>query len=647
MIAKPSWLKNPFSRVNGSPDAPTDKAGFSAVATADPSSLATPFGRRRDRKKKGGETGPDNSFLEILAKYYKIGVNDFDPLAALMIATFILDDPDNEETLYIHRDKPLGSGADIEIWEDAVMGKKGLSLETALEIAMLAKANPALAGGVHLVGDERDQMILAAAAMIVGLAVLNPPNAPREKMEPVVRQAQAVWQTMAQAVQPTRNPPAVSRLDSSDTAIPAAAAAAAGGAGRSTLPPTPMPSPSPAPAPTPAPVTPLAENVDFGATDRTETPPPKPAPAPEPSPAGESDDTAWEKLGASEKDVIRSAFSSDPSVKTDKDISEQWDSLPQAQREAIMSNIREDMPPRDQALMWDKLTQDQKTGLATDIRANYDPKINDAQIIELWNRQPDRLKKNILHRIEEQAATPKPATAPLTAEPHPVEDSVKLPESESDSLFGRVEDYLAESGHDKVSADDLARDLGIDREEAEAVLKEMEDQFLLDVPDSDGRRTVFAVYPRNRPAVEDLGDRVAEESTKAAPAADATQSVQPQPLPRFEPPAAPVAAAPATPAAPPTAPDATGFSGDEGVSHALPAEGHLEFGDLPEDKQKALVEYAHAQWPKIETADQCAPLFNRLSDDKQREYLAEAEKQLAANKSSPQVAGFAAAPPPP
>ena len=141
--------------------------------------------------RKRGQTQlppPDADFLKILGWYYQTDPAKFRPENIPVLAQFTLSSPPDPK-----RKAPLVAVPTFGKWrqpvsisQDSVLTQSnGLDLEGALKLAMLALENPALKGGVELVGDAKAQELLAYAAAAVGLVVLNGPQVDPAEVEKI------------------------------------------------------------------------------------------------------------------------------------------------------------------------------------------------------------------------------------------------------------------------------------------------------------------------------------------------------------------------------------------------------------------------------------------------------------------------------
>lgn len=133
------------------------------------------------------EAAHEMSFLEILAAFYGVNADYFNNGWKPVLERFTLS-PDTEQWSRKNDALPLtvqlmaGTQEIISVQRDSVT-VPGLPLDkdheeamkAAIEMAILARANPAMAHGVELMGTAEEKAILAAAAAIVGLQIKNPP----------------------------------------------------------------------------------------------------------------------------------------------------------------------------------------------------------------------------------------------------------------------------------------------------------------------------------------------------------------------------------------------------------------------------------------------------------------------------------------
>lgn len=127
------------------------------------------------------------AFLEILAAFYGVNADYFNNSWKPVLERFTLS-PDAEQWSRKNNSLPLtvqlmaGTQETITVQRDSVTVPElpldkggGEAMRAAIEMAILARANPAMAQGVELVGTDQEKAILAAAAAIVGLKIKNPP----------------------------------------------------------------------------------------------------------------------------------------------------------------------------------------------------------------------------------------------------------------------------------------------------------------------------------------------------------------------------------------------------------------------------------------------------------------------------------------
>src|SRR5688572_7072101 len=74
------------------------------------------------------------------------------------------------------RMKVSGNDCLIEVKRDSILTQDTLTMEAALEMALLALSNPAMKDGVELTGTDEEKMILYTVAQKAGLKVINPPG---------------------------------------------------------------------------------------------------------------------------------------------------------------------------------------------------------------------------------------------------------------------------------------------------------------------------------------------------------------------------------------------------------------------------------------------------------------------------------------
>lgn len=128
------------------------------------------------------------TFLEILAAFYDVNADYFNNDWKSVLERFTLT-PDATQWSLKDDSLPLivqlmaGTQKTMTVTRDSVT-VPNLSLDrdteeamkAAIEMAILARANPAMANGVELVGTDEEKAVLAAAAAVVGLQVRNPPH---------------------------------------------------------------------------------------------------------------------------------------------------------------------------------------------------------------------------------------------------------------------------------------------------------------------------------------------------------------------------------------------------------------------------------------------------------------------------------------
>ncbi|MBI4031579.1 MAG: hypothetical protein HY370_07860 [Proteobacteria bacterium] len=128
------------------------------------------------------------TFLEILAAFYDVNADYFNNDWKSVLERFTLT-PDATQWSQKNDSLPLivqlmaGTQKTLTVTRDSVT-VPNLSLDrdaeeamkAAIEMAILARANPAMANGVELVGTDEEKAVLAAAAAVVGLQVKNPPH---------------------------------------------------------------------------------------------------------------------------------------------------------------------------------------------------------------------------------------------------------------------------------------------------------------------------------------------------------------------------------------------------------------------------------------------------------------------------------------
>lgn len=149
------------------------------------------------QKKKRAQQQID--FLELLAAYYDVKQNSFKRahrplLAQFTLATGAAVPNSTDEPLVVQM--PGGSNLPIAVRLDSVTTEAPLTMEAALEMALLAKANPNMQDGVELTGTPEEQALLLAAAKQVGLKILNAPAIEKPVMKALQAQAKATWKTL-------------------------------------------------------------------------------------------------------------------------------------------------------------------------------------------------------------------------------------------------------------------------------------------------------------------------------------------------------------------------------------------------------------------------------------------------------------------
>jgi len=133
------------------------------------------------------KTAREMSFLEILAAFYGVNADYFNNSWQPVLERFTLS-PDaaqwnqKDDTLPLTVQLMAGTQQSLIVTRESVtvpglpLDEDGAeAMKAAIEMAILARANPAMAHGVELVGTDEEKAILAAAATIVGLQIKNPP----------------------------------------------------------------------------------------------------------------------------------------------------------------------------------------------------------------------------------------------------------------------------------------------------------------------------------------------------------------------------------------------------------------------------------------------------------------------------------------
>lgn len=178
-----------------------DAAGF-RLPSAKPEDISSQGDSQKQKEQKKRR---DVEFLEILAAYYQVGMEHFDTLKAadetpvrpLLESFMAVNRPASTAEPLVARNM-MGSQESFDICPDSVMTGKGtrMTMELAIEMALAAKANPAFAKGVDVTGSKDERAMLAAAAEIAGLRVLNMNKVDLKLARAFMTDAQSVWAKM-------------------------------------------------------------------------------------------------------------------------------------------------------------------------------------------------------------------------------------------------------------------------------------------------------------------------------------------------------------------------------------------------------------------------------------------------------------------
>lgn len=178
-----------------------DAAGF-RLPSAKPEDISSQGDSQKQKEQKKRR---DAEFLEMLAAYYQVGMEHFDTLKAadetpvrpLLESFMAVNRPASTAEPLVARNM-MGSQESFDIRPDSVMTGKGtrMTMELAIEMALAAKANPAFAKGVDVTGSKDERAMLAAAAEIAGLRVLNMNKVDLKLAQSFMTDAQSVWAKM-------------------------------------------------------------------------------------------------------------------------------------------------------------------------------------------------------------------------------------------------------------------------------------------------------------------------------------------------------------------------------------------------------------------------------------------------------------------
>jgi|GEM_PF-7124442 len=156
-------------------------------------------------------------FAKFLARYYEIRIEQLEALEAAdktkispVLDTFevLLPVPkDLNEPLHVYSPEGTQMPFVVDGRESVLLkGKAPLTIEVALEMALVAKANPDFVDGIDVAGTDDEKMILTAAAQAMGLKVLNGPEALPPMLAAEVAQK---WSALKQRADlPAQQPPA-------------------------------------------------------------------------------------------------------------------------------------------------------------------------------------------------------------------------------------------------------------------------------------------------------------------------------------------------------------------------------------------------------------------------------------------------------
>ena len=181
--------------------------GDTEDAVADPLLSGQERQRLEDEKKRKKKR--ESEFLALLAAYYGVKPEHFDTLTAAdgaQITPFLeafkaVNQPRSLKEALIAQNM-MGSQLPFDIRRDSVKTHKGaaLTMQMAIDMALAAKANPAFASGVDVTGNAAERAMLAAAAELVGLKVLNAKKVKPELLQQYRPQAAKEWAALKDLV---------------------------------------------------------------------------------------------------------------------------------------------------------------------------------------------------------------------------------------------------------------------------------------------------------------------------------------------------------------------------------------------------------------------------------------------------------------
>lgn len=157
-------------------------------------------------KQREAELKKSTQFLQLLEQYYRRDTAYFESLGTPdgtlirpILAMFEVAGPlpkDYSEPLIAQNVQ--GGYRPFNIRPDSVKVQKGvpLTIELAIDMALLAKANPAFANGIDVTGTPEERAMLAVAAHLVGLEVKNLDKKIQSHMQAYVAPAQEHWEKL-------------------------------------------------------------------------------------------------------------------------------------------------------------------------------------------------------------------------------------------------------------------------------------------------------------------------------------------------------------------------------------------------------------------------------------------------------------------
>lgn len=372
-------------------------SGFVATEETQKRQLA----EEAEKAQQGPQQPPhDDTFLKMLARVYGIQPQSFkEALVPVLMATTVV---------HAEQDKFLAgkfaSGGQelpvVEITKSYCVSKGKMTPELAMQLAMLAAANPDMAkDGVEIKGKtEEDKLMLLAAAKLVGLMVKNEADIKIDSEQAMQQRAQLCrqgWANLQQwaAAGPTAPAPS-QRPQSADkganTSDAEAAAAAAAGAG-------------------------AAEKLADGS----------PKPGSENKDADQPKAQKWADLSDKKKEALRTFFRDTSSrfddlsdAELDQEIENVWDNLKDPRRQAALMRNAEaaaaarkpaDEPAETSKPTFDGLRTDRQKNLVTEYLKSQHPEYDltdeewEKQAAEIWNRmKPEERSELFVKALQDE-----------------------------------------------------------------------------------------------------------------------------------------------------------------------------------------------------------------------------------------------------